>query len=71
MRETLLTISRLLHSIATRIAEPGVKPAANHQISKHVDLVASELRLSTWLFLGRLTGLVRVDRVGHRFTLHH
>lgn len=71
VRETLLTISRLLNTVAARIAESGVKPASNHQISQHVYLVASELHLATRLFLGRLTGLFRVDRVGHRFTLHH
>jgi len=70
VREALLTVSRLLHTVAARVAEACVEPAAYHEVSKHVDLIATKLGLPTRLVLGGLAGLIRVRRVGHALRLH-
>ena len=73
MGETLFSIRRLLDPIAAWISEASVEPAADHEVSEHVDLITAELGLATRLILGasRLALLVRSRRVRHRFRLDH
>ena len=41
MREAFLTISWLKDTEAGGIAEASVEPAPDHQVSEHIDLVAT------------------------------
>lgn len=59
--EALFSISWLLNAIAARITEASIEPAADHEVSEHIDLITAEFCLATWLVLGS-SGLALIFR---------
>ena len=67
--EALLSISWLQNAKTGRVPETGVEPAADHEVSEHVYLLAVELRLVPGLVLPEATR-VELCRGGNCLRLH-
>ena len=70
VREALLSISWLQNAKAGRVPETRVEPAADHEVSEHVNLLAVELGLVPGLVLPEPVARIKLLRGGDCFGLH-